>query len=101
MSTAFALLCFLGLFATLNNRAVRLWREGWKKAGMLPTAAMAIWTTWAIADIYKDPTSHNLWPIETIMMGVVGFAVFALVGIAHDIAKRRAAKTAAGESRAP
>lgn len=72
-----------------------------KKAGMLPTAGMAIWTTSAIVAMYNDSTSHNLWPIEAIMMGVVGLAVFAIIAIAHDIAMRRAAKTANGESHVP
>ena len=68
---------------------------------MLPTGGMAIWTVWALAGMYSDPASHNLWPMEAIMMGVLGFAVFALVGIAHDVAMRRAAKAAAGESHTP
>lgn len=54
------------------------WRGGWRWAAAAPAAVMAFIVLRIIIDGVRDPTSHNLWPFEILMMGA-GSVLFMLV----------------------
>lgn len=59
---AAALLCGLRILA--------LWRCTWVMGASLPAAVMAR----VLVEGLRDPTSHNLWPLEIVIAAFVGFA---------------------------
>jgi hypothetical protein len=73
-----------GILGTLAFLGIAAWASGWTRLGLskatlaagaaVPCAVMAR----VIVDTLRDPTSHNLWPLEVVMMAVLGFgAAFA------------------------
>lgn len=53
-----------------GGRVASLWRATWVAAVSVPlTVAIRV-----IVDTMKDPTSHNLWPIEIVIAAIAGFA---------------------------
>lgn len=61
-------------------RAVRRWRGGWRTAALVPLAVMGFVVLRIFVGTLMDPTSHNLWPFELAMAGVVSVgAMMALV----------------------
>jgi hypothetical protein len=45
------------------------WRGGWRAAAAVPTVAMAFVVLRILIDTVRDPTSHNLWPLEILIWG--------------------------------
>lgn len=71
-----------GLFAValtalvlVATRALPYWRAVWLATAAVPAAVFAR----VLFEGLRDPTSHNLWPLELIIVTPVGFAC-ALVG---------------------
>lgn len=61
-------------------RAVRRWRGGWRTAALVPLAVMGFVVLRILVGTSMDPTSHNLWPFEVAMAGMVSVgAMVALV----------------------
>lgn len=56
------------------------WRGGWRVAAAIPAALMAFVVLRILFDTFRDPTSHNLWPFEILMFGVVSIAIIAVLG---------------------
>jgi hypothetical protein len=61
------------------------WQGGWRVAAAVPAAVMAFVVLRILFDTARDPTSHNLWPFEIIMAGLLSAAVMALLGVARKI----------------
>ena len=57
----------------------------------LPAAILAR----VVADVWQDPTSHNLWPLEVVLAFLVGAAA-VLPGIALGAVMRRVMRGAGG-----
>jgi hypothetical protein len=45
------------------------WRGGWRIAAAVPAAVVAFVVLRIVIDTARDPTSHNLWPFEILMVG--------------------------------
>ncbi|WP_243301746.1 hypothetical protein [Geothrix oryzisoli] len=68
----------VAILGCLVFAGISAWAAGWTELGLgrgtlvagaaVPCAVMVR----VLVDGAKDPTSHNLWPIELIMMGVLG-----------------------------
>jgi hypothetical protein len=59
------------------------WRGGWRLAATLP-AAMVVFVILRIAiGTAIDPTSHNLWPFEILMVSALSLAVMLALKVAH------------------
>lgn len=56
-------------------RTLPFWRATWLAAAAVPAAVFAR----VVFDGVRDPTSHNLWPLELIIVTPLGFAC-ALAG---------------------
>ena len=77
---AVPVLGILGLVAPVW--AMRRWRGGWRVAAALPLVALGFVLVRIIVGVAFDPTSHNLWPFEILMVtipGLIFIAVLALV----------------------
>jgi hypothetical protein len=70
----------------LPVRALRRWRGGWRIAAALPLAGLAFVAGRIVLDTARDPTSHNLWPVEVLMAGGAGLAFLAVVFLARKAA---------------
>lgn len=68
------LLVFFGAVAT------RLAGAGFAVSGLVPGAALpAVVAIRVLVDAASDPTTHNLWPLELLIAGALGFGA-ALLG---------------------
>jgi hypothetical protein len=57
------------------------WRGWWRLAGAAPFAVMAFVVGRIVVDTSRDPTSHNLWPLEIVYSGAAGFALIAVLAL--------------------
>jgi hypothetical protein len=73
------LLFFLGLGLGLVSR---------RRAILLGLASMLLFPLTAIAEMFVDPTSHNLWPLEFAIYGFYAGVVAAGAAVAHLVRKR-------------
>ena len=83
-----------GLFlASLGWPAWALWkwRGRWRKAAILPVAAMTFVALRIVFDTARDPTSHNLWPFEILMFGLASVVFMAALAFVRRFAGARAA----------
>jgi hypothetical protein len=86
------MLAVVGLFlASLGWPAWALWkwRGGWRKAALLPVAAMAFVALRIVFDTARDPTSHNLWPFEILMFGFASVVFMAALAAVRRLAGAR------------
>jgi hypothetical protein len=67
--------------------AIWRWRGGWRMAAAIPAVLMAFVVLRIIVDTARDPTSHNLWPFEILMFGVVSLAIMGPLAIARRFAR--------------
>jgi hypothetical protein len=55
------------------------WRGVWRVLALLPLAGVAFVGLRILVDTRRDPTSHNLWPLEVLVAGVLGLFALALL----------------------
>lgn len=65
--------------------ALRRWRGGWRMAAMVPLAVMAFVVLRLVFGVMIDPTSHNLWPFEIVMAGLLSGAIMLVLVVARKI----------------
>ena len=63
----------------LPVRALRRWRGGWRIAAAVPAALMSLVVLRLISGVTRDPTSHNLWPFEILMVGLFSVVVMVVL----------------------
>jgi hypothetical protein len=57
------------------------WRGWWRLAGVVPFAIMAFVVGRIVVDTARDPTSHNLWPLEIVYSGAAGLALILVLAL--------------------
>ncbi len=55
------------------------WRGGWRVAAAVPAAIILFVVLRIVTDTSRDPTSHNLWPLEILQFG--GVALLMVGGL--------------------
>ena len=70
---ALMLITFLGLEAAALVR----WRGAWRVAAAVPALALAGVVSRVALDVRRDPTSHNLWPLEIAVWLLGGLMMMA------------------------
>ncbi len=75
-------------FAAFNYRAVRQWRDSWEWVRWTPTIILGLWELYLLIVLIKDPTSHNLWPLELLGITVLSLIALAVVAVAYDARTR-------------
>lgn len=66
--TALALLCS----AMLSRRSV----EEWKLLAWVPPLPLVAWWLYFLVAVLRDPSSHNLWPLELVLWSLVSAGLF-------------------------
>ncbi len=83
-----------GLLGTLAFLGIAAWAAGWTRLGLAKatlaagTAVPCAVTARVIVDTFRDPTSHNLWPLEVVMMAVLGFGAAFAAALAGRLLRR-------------
>lgn len=66
-------LCIFGI--VLSVRALRRWSGPWWVAAFVPIGLTGLVVLRLVVDLSRDPTSHNLWPFEFLMVGGLSLAI--------------------------
>lgn len=74
---------FLGFLAPIL--AYRRWRGGWRIAAAVPGIMMAFVVLRIAVGVAIDPTSHNLWPFETLMAATVSICAIAVLAVLRKL----------------
>jgi hypothetical protein len=61
------------------------WRGGWRIAALVPALLVAFVVLRIMRDTARDPTSHNLWPFEILMFGLVSLGIILALAIARRV----------------
>jgi len=64
-------------------RALLRWRGGWRMAAAVPEALMAFVILRLLVGVSIDPTSHNLWPFEILMVGMLSTVIMVILTVAR------------------
>jgi hypothetical protein len=64
-------------------RALLRWRGGWRMAAAVPAALMGFVVVRLIIGVSIDPTSHNLWPFEILIVGLLSTAIMVVLTLAR------------------
>ncbi len=59
------------------------WQGGWRVAAAVPVVLMAFVVLRIMWGTSRDPTSHNLWPFEILIFGVVSLVIMGGLAIAR------------------
>jgi hypothetical protein len=76
-------------FLALEAFALARWSGGWRVLATIPGLPLCMVIAKLVVDLHRDPTSHNLWPIELLTWSVLGALLLGILGIAHRFAARR------------
>jgi hypothetical protein len=66
---ALGLLAFVVAGVAVPLWHVWKWNGGWRGVAALPALVVVLDVLLIIVDTWRDPTSHNLWPFEIVMVG--------------------------------
>jgi hypothetical protein len=66
-------------------RAMRRWTGGWRLAAAAPLGVLGFVVLRIGVDTSADPTSHNLWPLEILLVALGGLAFIGLLGLMRRI----------------
>ena len=64
------------------------WRGMWRLLALLALAPLAIDIARIVVDTARDPTSHNLFPLELIMWGGAGLFFLAVLWLLRIVLAR-------------
>ena len=71
----------------LDILLIRRWRGWWRGAACVPIAALVVWAAVIVVGIIRNPTSHNLWPMEFILWGAAALAALGLLALLKRLMK--------------
>ena len=63
-------------------------RDEWKVAAWVPVIPLALWGPYIAFDVTRDPTSHNLWPFELVVWGLLTVVLFVVFLLGRSILSR-------------
>jgi len=65
-------------------------RGEWTLLAWVPIVPLLIWGVLMARDVTRDPTSHNLWPFELFLWGLVTLVLMGLFTIGRRFLGRQA-----------
>jgi hypothetical protein len=71
-------------FLVAQVQSLWRWKGAWKLAGLVPLTYAVFVVARIVIDVRRDPTSHDLWPMEVLLAAVGG-----LIGLGIIAAFRR------------
>ena len=72
---------FTGLAITLMRR----WHGVWRWLAALPAVALVIVILNILIGTLREPTSHNLWPLEIVMWSAGGLVYLGVLSLIRKI----------------
>jgi hypothetical protein len=91
VTAVFGMLALGALGLIMPLRAMWRWRGGWRVAAVVPAALMGFVVLRLIIGTTIDPTSHNLWPFEMLMSGVLSVLIMVALTVMRKWAQARRA----------
>jgi hypothetical protein len=61
-------------------------REEWQLLAWVPVLPLAAWALFIAVGVTRDPTSHNLWPLELVFWAGLSVLLLALFLLARRFA---------------
>ena len=77
----FALLATLMASVGVPLWALRTWRGAWRIAASVPALAVLATLFKIVVDTTVEPTSHNLWPFEILIVGTFAILVISALAV--------------------
>lgn len=71
-----------------SMRLARSSHDEWKLLAWVPVLPLALWGPFMAWGVTRDPTSHNLWPLELFAWGTSSLILFVGVLVTRWIAGR-------------
>jgi hypothetical protein len=84
-----AVLCLLTAALAWPAWALWRWRDGWRLAAAIPLLMMLVVVLRILIDTTRDPTSHNLWPLEILMFGTGSIAIMGVLAVIRRFSRGR------------
>ena len=75
-------------FAIVAYRLARVSRDEWQLLAWVPVLPLGIWGVVVAWGVTRDKTSHNLWPLEMVVWGILSLILLAGVLIGRHFASR-------------
>ena len=75
------------IFLILQLRALARWQGISGALAKVSAGAALLWLIVFVVQVSVDPTSHNLWPFEAIMVSLAGLAWLSVIAIGRRLAK--------------
>jgi len=82
-------LCLLAAALAWPAWALWRWRDGWRLAAVIPLLMMLVVVLRILINTTRDPTSHNLWPLEILMFGTGSIAIMGLLAVIRRFSRGR------------
>lgn len=81
-----ALLAGLSLsYVVAQYFALKRWTGGLRIAAAMPLPLWLVWGAVLVADLLRDPTSHNLFPFEILLGAIVALLYLAFLRLVRFI----------------
>lgn len=72
----------------LDIITVRRWQKTWRILALLPGIAMLVVILNIVIGVWRDRTSHNLWPFEIILWSAGGLVFLGVLFVIKKIVKK-------------
>lgn len=92
LMTPALLVVVMAVLAAGVTRRVAVWRQALIIGGAVPAAVLAR-VAW---DVMQDPTSHNLWPFEAVIAGIIGVSCALAGGLVAIVITKVVGRPASG-----
>lgn len=76
-------------FLVAEVAALGKWNGVWKLLAMIPAAVVLFVCLRIVLDTSRDPTSHNLWPLELVIWAGIGLASLGLLALVRAAGRAR------------
>ena len=72
-------------FTALTITLMRRWHGAWRWLASLPAVALVIVILNILIGTLREPTSHNLWPLEIVMWSAGGLVYLGVLSLIRKI----------------
>jgi hypothetical protein len=76
-------------FAIVAYHLARVSRDEWRLLAWVPVLPLAIWGVFVAWGVTRDKTSHNLWPFEMVVWGILSLILLGGVLVGRHLASRQ------------
>ena len=73
------------LAALVSARLSKSSTEEWRVLAWAPPLPLIVWAIYVASATARDPTSHNLWPLELVFWALLTLILFAAFLVARKL----------------